>query len=73
MFRNLTDQARSVMAVAEAEARAMNYDYIGTEHLLLALITEKSGVVADLLRTFNVNADRVRREIDRLVQRGRSP
>jgi len=61
------------MVLAERAARGMQHEYIGTEHLLLGLTDEDSGGVADVLRTLGVDAAKVRREIERLVQRGPQP
>ena len=58
------------MALAEQEARALNHEYIGTEHILLGLIQEGSGTVSDLLKTFGVDPSEIRHEIEGLVQRG---
>jgi hypothetical protein len=73
MHTKLTDAARHVMALAEQRARALQHEYIGTEHLLLGLIDEDSGVVGNVLRTVGMDPARIHREIERLVQRGPQP
>src|SRR5262245_30051140 len=70
MNAQFTQGVREAIALAEEEARAMRHDYIGTEHLLLGLLRESSGAVANTLRTFNVSADQVRQEIQRLIIAG---
>src|SRR5262249_13796931 len=70
MYRNFNDAAEQVMTLAEQEARALGHEYIGTEHILLGLIQEGSGTVADVLKSFGVSGSDARQEIERLVQRG---
>lgn len=59
----LTPRVKRVLALAAREARALNYNYIGTEHLLLGLLREGDGVGARILRSLNVDADAVRNEV----------
>jgi ATP-dependent Clp protease ATP-binding subunit ClpC len=59
----LTPRVRRVVALAAQEAKALNYSYIGTEHLLLGLLREGDGVAARVLRNLNVEADAVRNEV----------
>jgi len=59
----LTPRVRRVIALAAQEAKALNYSYIGTEHLLLGLLREGDGVAARVLRNLNVEADAVRNEV----------
>ncbi len=59
----VTPRVRRVIALAAKEARALNYNYIGTEHLLLGLLREGDGVAARILRNLNVDADAVRNEV----------
>jgi len=73
MFDRFTDRARRVMQLARAEAVRLNHDYIGTEHVLLGLIQEGSGVAASVLRNLGVDLQRIRQEIERTVRRGASP
>ncbi len=59
----VTPRVKRVIALAAKEARALNYNYIGTEHLLLGLLREGDGVAARILRNLNVDADAVRNEV----------
>src|SRR3712207_137257 len=70
MFERFTDRARKVMALANQEAQRFNHEYIGTEHILLGLVKEGSGVAADVLRRFGVNPQTVRLEVEKIVQTG---
>ena len=73
MTTEFTDAARHVMALADRAVRGMQHEYVGTEHLLLGLIYEDSCVVGNVLQTLGMDAAKVRREIERLVQRGPQP
>jgi hypothetical protein len=73
MPQQFTDRARSALALAADEARALNHEYIGTEHLLLGLIADESGGASHVLQTLGVNAASIRAEVERLVQRGSEP
>jgi ATP-dependent Clp protease ATP-binding subunit ClpC len=73
MSQGFTDAAREVMASAEKEARGLHHNYVGTEHILLGLVEEGTGAVADVLRTFGLDAAKIQREIERSVQRGSEP
>jgi ATP-dependent Clp protease ATP-binding subunit ClpC len=73
MSNGLTKQARNALALANEAARSLNHDFVGTEHVLLGLIEEGSHSVVDILTMFGVTADKVRAEIDRLIQRGTEP
>ena len=70
MANEFTNQAQRILALAEQEARRLNHDYVGTEHILLALVDEHVGFATDVLHSFGVDAHKVRVEIDRLVQPG---
>ncbi len=70
MFERFTDRARKVMALANQEAQRFNHEYIGTEHILLGLVKEGSGVGANVLKNLNVDLRRVRLEVERLVKSG---
>jgi ATP-dependent Clp protease ATP-binding subunit ClpC len=70
MFERLTDRARKVMALANQEAQRFNHEYIGTEHILLGLVKEGSGVGANVLKNLNVDLRRVRLEVEKLVKSG---
>jgi hypothetical protein len=73
MFERFTDRARRVVVLAQEEARMLDHDYIGTEHLLLGLIREGEGVAAKALRALDVDLDTLRREVEALVGRGQQP
>ena len=69
MYERFTDRARKVMQLANQEAQRLNHEYIGTEHILLGLIKEGSGVAANVLKNLDIELRRVREEIERLVAR----
>ncbi len=70
MFERFTDRARKVMALANREAQNFNHEYIGTEHILLGLVTENSGVGAQVLKNLGVDAKLLRQEVEKLVKSG---
>jgi serine/threonine protein kinase len=70
MYERFSDHARKVMQLANQEAQRFNHAYIGTEHLLLALIKEGSGIAAAVLKNFEINPHKIRLEIERIVQSG---
>ena len=70
MFERFTDRARKVMALANQEAQRFNHEYIGTEHLLLGLVKEGSGVGATVLKNLDVDIKRLRQEAEKLVKSG---
>jgi ATP-dependent Clp protease ATP-binding subunit ClpA len=70
MYRRFTDRARKIMQLANQEAQRHNHEYIGTEHVLLGLVAEASGVGANVLRNLNVDLRSVRYEVEKLVQSG---
>ena len=70
MFERFTDRARKVMALANQEAQRFNHEYIGTEHILLGLVKEGSGVVANVLKNLDVDIKKLRLEIEKLVKSG---
>ncbi len=71
MFERFTDRARRVVVLAQEEARAFDHDYIGTEHLLLGLISEREGLAAQTLSLFNVSLEGVRGAVDARIGRGK--
>src|SRR5258708_7347682 len=73
MYERFTDRARKVMQLANEEARHFGHEYIGTEHILLGLIKEGSGVAANVLKNLDVDLRKVREEVDKIVQTGSSP
>ncbi len=70
MYERFTDRARKVMQLANQEAQRFNHEYIGTEHVLLGLIKEGSGVAAQVLKNLDVNVRTIRLEVEKLVQSG---
>lgn len=70
MFDRFTDRARKLMGLARQEAQRFNHDYIGTEHMLLGLVREGSGVGSDILKNLDVDLKKVRQEVEKLVTHG---
>src|SRR5215472_2710017 len=70
MYDRFTDRARKVMQLANQEAQRFNHEYVGTEHVLLGLIKEGSGVAATVLRNMDVDLRKIRNEIETIVQAG---
>ena len=70
MFERFTDRARKVMQLANQEAQRFNHEYIGTEHVLLGLVKEGSGVAANVLKNLDVDLRKIRLEVERIVQPG---
>src|ERR1700684_4180658 len=68
IFERFTDRARKVMALANQEAKGFNHEYIGTEHILLSLVKEGSGVGANVLKNVDVDLREVRIEVEKLVK-----
>jgi quercetin dioxygenase-like cupin family protein len=69
-FMGMTDRAREAMTLAKSEARRMNHDFIGTEHLLLGLILERTGVAGKVLAELGVTPEQARDETARIVGPG---
>ncbi len=67
MFERFTPQARDVVVGAQYEARQLRHPYIGTEHLMLALLASETGIPHMVLREKGVDAQRLRTEIERLI------
>lgn len=70
MFERFTGRAQKVMALANQEAQRLNHEYIGTEHVLLGLLNEGSGVGANVLKHLGIDLRTVRREVENLVKPG---
>src|SRR3984957_10855686 len=70
MYERFTDRARKVMQLANQEAQRLNHEYIGTEHILLGLVKEGSGVAANVLKNLDVDLRKIRLEVEKLVQLG---
>ena len=71
MFERFTDRARRVVVLAQEEARMLNHNYIGTEHLLLGLVHEGEGVAAAALESLGATLARVREQVEEIIGRGR--
>jgi ATP-dependent Clp protease ATP-binding subunit ClpC len=70
MLDRFTDRARRVVKLAEEEARMLNHNYIGTEHILLGLIREGDGVAARALESLEINLDAVRQQVEQIIGQG---
>jgi ATP-dependent Clp protease ATP-binding subunit ClpC len=70
VFERFTDRARRVVVRAQEEARALNHDFIGTEHILLGLIDEGQGVAAKALESLGVSMEAVRQRVEDIVPPG---
>jgi len=70
MYERFTDRARKVMQLANQEAQRFSHEYIGTEHILLGLVKEGSGVAANVLKNLDVDLRKIRLEVEKLVQSG---
>lgn len=70
MFERFTDRARRVVVLAQEEARMLNHNYIGTEHILLGLIHEGEGVAAKSLEALNVSLESVRQQVEEIIGQG---
>jgi ATP-dependent Clp protease ATP-binding subunit ClpC len=70
MFERFTDRARRVVVLAQGEARNLGHNYIGTEHILLALIDEGQGVAAKALEALGVGQDAARQRVEDMIGRG---
>ena len=70
MFERFTDRARRVMALANQEAQRFNHEYVGTEHILLGLVKEGSGVAANCLKNMSLDLKKIRIEVEKIVKSG---
>jgi ATP-dependent Clp protease ATP-binding subunit ClpC len=70
VFERFTERARQVIVLAQAEARALKHNYIGTEHLLLGLLREEEGLAARVLGSFGVTIEAVRADVARIIGSG---
>ena len=73
MFERFTDRARRVIVLAQEEARMLNHNYIGTEHILLGLIQEGEGVAAKALESMGISLEDVRGEVEAIIGHGTQP
>ena len=72
MFERFTDRARRVVVLAQEEARLLNHNYIGTEHILLGLIHEGEGVAAKALESLGISLEAVRAQVEEIIGHGGS-
>src|SRR5258707_12652031 len=72
MFERFTDRARRVVVLAQEEARMLNHNYIGTEHILLGLISEGEGVAAKALESLGISLEAVRQQVEEIIGTGSS-
>jgi ATP-dependent Clp protease ATP-binding subunit ClpA len=70
MFERFTDRARRVVVLAQEEARMLNHNYIGTEHILLGLIHEGQGVAAEALESLGISLDAGRQQVEEIIGQG---
>ncbi|WP_420111986.1 ATP-dependent Clp protease ATP-binding subunit [Pseudactinotalea sp.] len=70
MFERFTDRARRVVVLAQEEARMLNHNYIGTEHILLGLIHEGEGIAAKTMESLNISLDAVRQQVQDIIGEG---
>jgi ATP-dependent Clp protease ATP-binding subunit ClpC len=73
MFERFTDRARRVMVLAQDEARLLNHNYLGTEHLLLGLIAEGEGTAAKALESMGISGEAVRAQVEEIIGAGNNP
>src|SRR5204862_532765 len=72
MFERFTDRARRVVVLAQEEARLLNHNYIGTEHILLGLIHEGEGVAAKALESLSISLEAVRSQVEEIIGQGQA-
>jgi ATP-dependent Clp protease ATP-binding subunit ClpC len=72
MFDRFTDRAKKVMNLARQEAQRFNHEYLGTEHILLGLVQEGSGVAANVLKNMGIDLSKIRTEVEKIVKTGPS-
>jgi ATP-dependent Clp protease ATP-binding subunit ClpC len=70
MFERFTDRARRVVVLAQEEARVLNHNYIGTEHILLGLLREGDGVAAKALESLGLHLEAVRQQVEQIIGKG---
>src|SRR5688572_6597310 len=70
MYERFTDRARKVMQLANQQARRRHHEYIGTEHVLLGLVIEGSGVAANVLKNLDINLRKIRLEVEKILGPG---
>jgi ATP-dependent Clp protease ATP-binding subunit ClpA len=72
MFERFTDRARRIVVLAQEEARMLNHDYVGTEHILIALIREGGGIAAQALQSLGITEEAARQQVEEIVGRGQA-
>src|SRR6476469_3681428 len=70
VFERFTDRARRVVVLAQEEARILNHNYTGTEHILLGLIREGEGVAAKALESLGISLEAVRQQVEEIIGQG---
>ena len=70
MYEQFTDRSRKIMMLANQEAQRFNHEYVGTEHLLLGLVKEGTGIAAHVLGNMGIDLRKIRLEVEKLVQSG---
>ena len=70
MFERFTDRARRVIVLAQEEARMLDHDYLGTEHILLGLIHEGESVAAKALESLGISLEAVRQQVEEIIGQG---
>lgn len=73
MFERFTDRARRVVVLAQEEARLLQHNYIGTEHLLLGLLTEQQGIAGQTLTALDIDSEKARQQIEEMIGKGPQP
>jgi ATP-dependent Clp protease ATP-binding subunit ClpC len=73
VFERFTDRARRVVVLAQSEARLLNHNYIGTEHILLGLLHEGEGLAAQALEKLDVPLEKVRQQVEEIIGKGLEP
>jgi ATP-dependent Clp protease ATP-binding subunit ClpA len=73
MFERFTDRSRRVVVLAQEEARRLDHNWIGTEHILLGLIHEGEGVAARALKSLEIGLEAVRQQVEEIIGRGQQP
>ena len=72
MFERFTDRARRVVVLAQEEARMLNHNYIGTEHILLGLVHEGEGVASKALESMNISLEAAFQKVEEIIGRGQA-
>jgi ATP-dependent Clp protease ATP-binding subunit ClpC len=73
MFERFTDRARRVVVLAQEEARRLDHNWIGTEHILLGLIREGEGIAASAMESLGIGLEAVRQRVEEIIGRGQEP